>query len=47
MLTSPDNVTARLEAQGCLDRNPPAMMRPMVQGLLGDVSSSVPQTTTG
>jgi hypothetical protein len=45
MLATPDNVTARIEAQACLDRNPPAMMRPMVQGLLGDVSSSVPETT--
>lgn len=46
MLATPDDVTARLEAQACLDRNPPSMMRPMVQGLLGEVSGSSTSVAT-
>ena len=33
-LTTPDVATSKTEAQACLDRNPPANMRPMVQGLI-------------
>ncbi len=33
-LSTPDQATATDEAQACLDRNPPANMRPMVQGLI-------------
>lgn len=33
-LSTPDPATAKAEAQECLDRNPPANMRPMVEGLL-------------
>lgn len=34
-LSVPDPATASAEAQACLDRNPPADMRPMIQGLIG------------
>jgi hypothetical protein len=33
-LSIPDTETAKVEAQACLDRNPPANMRPMVEGLI-------------
>jgi hypothetical protein len=33
-LSTPDDATAAAEAQACLDRNPPANMRPMIQGLI-------------
>lgn len=33
-LSTPDDATATSAAQACLDRNPPANMRPMVQGLI-------------
>lgn len=33
-LSTPDQATATEEAQACLDRNPPANMRPMVEGLI-------------
>ena len=33
-LTTPDLDTSKSEAQACLDRNPPANMRPMVQALI-------------
>lgn len=33
-LSAPDDATATVEAQACLDRNPPANMRPMIQGLI-------------
>jgi hypothetical protein len=33
-LDPPDAVTAKAQAQQCLDLNPPADMRPMVQGLI-------------
>ncbi|MFM2077124.1 MAG: hypothetical protein RJA49_1014, partial [Actinomycetota bacterium] len=33
-LSTPDDATAKVEAQACLDRNPPANMRPMVQALI-------------
>ncbi len=33
-LSTPDLATATDEAQACLDRNPPANMRPLVEGLI-------------
>jgi hypothetical protein len=33
-LSTPDQQTAALEAQACLDRHPPANMAPMIQGLI-------------
>lgn len=32
-LSTPDPQTAAIEAQACLDRNPPSVMVPMIQGL--------------